>query len=628
MTTIQACVNPRLLTKASRLFTGTLEGRITELLQNARRAGAKHVEITNENGVVTVRDDGCGIDDFAKLLDLGGSGWEEDFQASEDPAGVGLFCLAPRAATIHSNGRMVQISDEGWHGAPVEVLPDPDPVPGTIVQFEDDEWSHATVSPLAVFSGLNVAVDDCPCATETFVGERAVHILELGCRIEVREAEQLTHWHRQARRSFAYSDNVLINFHGQMTSFDFHPVSEQGLWFLVDLTGEPTGIRLMLPARTQLVQNEAFAQLKAALELEAYRYPQRRGHHRLPYKQYLRAQELGIALPEATPTFQVGLLSTSEPPEPVEVTMPKNFPLARCYRFDPDLPEGTDVDETNAHLLAALGKFSEPFIPVSIRSEYNGYSWASLPRIGKVTIMAGKDLHEACVWTGTLRCVERLVITATTSDGRVFSSPPFRCSSCIFEKIRYRNCQKALSFCIPSLPWMKLWHRRKAIRSISGSARRIRMSDATSRVPGVSSPMGQSPSGWNLTSNRVAFFCRKKKSRPLVQRPYWHCSAAAMKLLSSAKSLSACSWSRILVAPFLPFLGSGRHTATRHTFPCVCSPPGLKMAISTRLRLPSIAIGKSASMSSTEMAYSWNSARAIRWRTTSFGVSFFGAPEM
>ena len=40
MQTIQATVNPRLLTKADRLFTGTLQGRIIEILQNARRAGA------------------------------------------------------------------------------------------------------------------------------------------------------------------------------------------------------------------------------------------------------------------------------------------------------------------------------------------------------------------------------------------------------------------------------------------------------------------------------------------------------------------------------------------------------------------------------------------------------------
>ena len=64
--TIQATVNSRLLQKASRLFTGTMEGRIIEILQNARRAGATEVQINNEDGFVMVRDNGRGIDDFAK----------------------------------------------------------------------------------------------------------------------------------------------------------------------------------------------------------------------------------------------------------------------------------------------------------------------------------------------------------------------------------------------------------------------------------------------------------------------------------------------------------------------------------------------------------------------------------
>ena len=77
-TTIQATVNTRLLSKAQRLFTGTLHGRIIEILQNARRAGATEVKITNDNGQVTVTDNGKGITDFSELLDLGGSGWTED----------------------------------------------------------------------------------------------------------------------------------------------------------------------------------------------------------------------------------------------------------------------------------------------------------------------------------------------------------------------------------------------------------------------------------------------------------------------------------------------------------------------------------------------------------------------
>ena len=62
MKTIRATVNPRLLSKANRLFTGSLRGRIIEILQNARRAGATKVEITNHDGQVTVHDNGRGIE--------------------------------------------------------------------------------------------------------------------------------------------------------------------------------------------------------------------------------------------------------------------------------------------------------------------------------------------------------------------------------------------------------------------------------------------------------------------------------------------------------------------------------------------------------------------------------------
>ena len=422
MRTIQATVNPRLLNKANRLFAGTLEGRIIEILQNARRAGAGEVEITNEHGTVTVQDNGRGIDDFSRLLDLGGSDWEEALEASEDPAGVGLFCLAPREVTIRSNGKMARISGAGWTGEPVKILDEPEPVQGTVLRFQDEEWTSAAVDRNAVFSGMDVAVDGKPCPKMPFISDQASFNPELGCRIEVRESQDLNPWHNSCKRGSYHTDNVLVNFHGQVVAFDCHPVSEHHLHFLVDMTGEPTGIRMMLPARTRLVEDEAFEELKNALEMEAYRYLERRGHHRLPYKEYVRAKELGVNLPEAKPTFSVGLLSGGDPPDPVEVVLPKDFPLAKCYRFDPNFKDGEECDEANVHLLVALGKFDEPFVPVSIHSRYDGYSWAKLPTIGKVEVSVGKELHSGWLWAGTLTCVDSIAITAHASDGRVFSS--------------------------------------------------------------------------------------------------------------------------------------------------------------------------------------------------------------
>lgn len=164
MQTIQAQVSSRLLSKADRLFTGTLDGRIIEILQNARRANATHVSITNKDGFVTICDNGDGIDDFSKLLSLGDSDWDEAMENSEDPAGVGVFCLAPRETMISSSNRKVCITEKAWTGQLVTVHQNGDTVKGTTLVFRDEPWVFEIVEKHAVFSGLTVTVDGEECA--------------------------------------------------------------------------------------------------------------------------------------------------------------------------------------------------------------------------------------------------------------------------------------------------------------------------------------------------------------------------------------------------------------------------------------------------------------------------------
>ena len=422
MKTIKAKVNKKLLAKADRLFTGTLSGRIAEILQNARRAGATRVEIVNAGGLVIVRDNGKGIEDFAKLLDLGGSDWDDRTEQSEDPAGVGLFCLAPRELNIRSRGHGVRIEAEGWHGRPVEIQEDDDPIEGTQLGFPDKPWDLAAVEPNAVFSGLSVVVDGQECQSLAFVEGSAAAHPEFGCRIDVCDRSRIHGWYSTCRERNGY-DNVLVNFHGQVVSFEFRPTSDRDLFFLVDMTDGPTGIRLMLPARTRLVENEAFEALKRTLEVEAYRHYQQVGEHTLHCSEYLRARELGIELPEAKPVYEVGLIEYCDPPEPVEVEKPDAVPLANCYRLNPGLIGKDDKSDANAHLLAALGSFEMPFVPVRISTAYDGYSWARVATIDKVEVHLGEKLQESLVWSGMLICMETITIAAHTSDGKVFSSP-------------------------------------------------------------------------------------------------------------------------------------------------------------------------------------------------------------
>ena len=276
-TTICAKVNERLLSKASRLFTGSMEGRIIEILQNGRRAGATEVAITNKKGVGTVVDNGSGIDNFQKLLDLGGSGWDEALEQGEDPAGVGLFSLAPRKVTILSKYHQVVIENDGWTGAPVEVSVSEEFVQGTKLVFQDDDkWELKTVEKHAVFCGMQVTVDGKRCHSLPFCSREAKDKPDLGCRIEV--VSDVSQYHKQWM-SYYYRSKVLVNFHGQIVEMDYWPGRhEHGLHILVDLS-QQTSIRLMLPARTQLVENDALAKLKEAIEIEFYRYYQKQTEH-------------------------------------------------------------------------------------------------------------------------------------------------------------------------------------------------------------------------------------------------------------------------------------------------------------------------------------------------------------
>lgn len=417
---ICAKVNPRLLTKADRLFTGTLEGRIIEILQNARRAGATEVTITQKDGLVTIQDNGSGIQDFQTLLDLGGSGWTDKTERSEDPAGVGIFSLAPRDVTIESGSTKLVVTQSIWTGQPAQLFELPEAVQGTRLQFQDQPWEMNTVEKYAVFTGLDVTINGKSCAKKRFCSRQSTCYPHLGCRIEVRRRDHLSAWHKAFQTNY-YHHDVLVNFYGQVVPFDYEPISGEHLVFLVDLTGETTALRLMLPARTRMVENEAFRQLKEILEKEAYRFIHKQGRHTLSYDNYLRARQLGIDLPESDPVFTEGLLANGECSQPMQVVKPKEFPLSRCYKAGDNLDE---LEIENAHILAGAGSFKENnlFVPVDIRQAYEGYSWAKLPTVGKVTVTLGKKLGSGWIQSETVAAYESIEIAVLTSDGRRFES--------------------------------------------------------------------------------------------------------------------------------------------------------------------------------------------------------------
>ena len=65
---------------------------LSELMQNARRAGASEVRIDYDRRarMLSVLDDGSGIDDFQTLLTFSESGWDSATRDEERPFGVGF----------------------------------------------------------------------------------------------------------------------------------------------------------------------------------------------------------------------------------------------------------------------------------------------------------------------------------------------------------------------------------------------------------------------------------------------------------------------------------------------------------------------------------------------------------
>lgn len=110
--TVTAGINEtRFLAHMGTLFS-TSTVVVAELMQNARRAGATGVdfEFVGED-VLVVTDDGCGIEDFAKLIVVAESNWSPDVMASDDPFGIGFASAVFAAASlrVESKGRAIEL---------------------------------------------------------------------------------------------------------------------------------------------------------------------------------------------------------------------------------------------------------------------------------------------------------------------------------------------------------------------------------------------------------------------------------------------------------------------------------------------------------------------------------------
>jgi hypothetical protein len=385
---IEGSLDIGLLEKADRVFDNDDRSVFVELLQNARRAGAKSVAVSiQETGrtpgecQVTVQDDGAGIHKFQNLVTLGKSGWDNDTKRTEDPAGMGFFALCLSGVEVASGYRSVTITREVFLGkAKAQTQTSAAYVSGTRLRFvrQSDKRALArTLEDVTEFYPLEVRLDGVLLPSHNFL-DGAIH-REIIDGVEVGFATEFVHPTTCVDANW--------NFYGLTIRHAFPDIygivrqnENRALALRAKFNVIETGrITLKLPDRSSVVKDDFLKQFEQKALAAAYRCFQKESCHVLAFKNWQEAHDLGIVLPEAA-----SLLATWAAP-PADDSAEPLFG-DRVTGVVPDLRRAIIVqyDLPNAHTLQGA-LHSGAILENDLYTEdprYSGYSWYdALPRL-------------------------------------------------------------------------------------------------------------------------------------------------------------------------------------------------------------------------------------------------------
>lgn len=372
---IATAVAPETITKVTRLFSNTAYDVICELFQNARRAGANDIAVTiinaSDASYLQVVDDGHGIADPASIVTLGRSGWSDDTRRAEDPAGMGVFSLAGRDVIIRSysqpdrQGWMAHVPALAWETSrPIAISPDPIPYGTSITIRMPEQWLATVerdVAAAALHLPVAVSLNDAQQPRKDWLAD-AVHVeVWNGTRIGVLNVSA----------SHPSVKDPSLNFHGVTIPCGLPHVQETDRgrhWVArVDIVNAPE-IQLVLPARKEVVENDAIAELRRSVQGALYRAVAAQGTHRLSFEQWSEARDLGIILPEAEPYLFTWIAPAAD--------------TCRNYQngersADPSMVLMPDLDalvaQPAARAIGAHNPFGGPL--VEAKDAFKGYGW-------------------------------------------------------------------------------------------------------------------------------------------------------------------------------------------------------------------------------------------------------------
>ena len=384
--TIQADINPDAIKRVPAFFNAGLNDILTELLQNSRRAGATHIEITSDEQSVTISDNGIGVRDPQDLLSFGGSEWERLQVKNEHPAGMGLYALARcEQVKVQSKYRneptwTVDLKPPhftGQESAQVKPCTERTPTGTTITFIPPEQLNESHVKVSARYFPIPVTYNGQSVNQSDFL-EDALNVHQWrGLRIGVTN-----------RR---YSPSSGVNFHGMMLKATNHlPAVEtirDGFYSVrIDVVDCPQ-LEITLPARKELVETPFLEELRLACLHAIYDTISKSVQAVDVSRQHQQeAAAMGIRLPDAR-----RLLTPWQP-------VPDWKRVGMCVKpetvYSRDLTiDGTVMTQEQEHTLARAINQSQPkWRLFAADSRLKGYEWYDrLRRIEDVSITATAD---------------------------------------------------------------------------------------------------------------------------------------------------------------------------------------------------------------------------------------------